>query len=80
MVNENERNFQYFLLEGLKLDPESIKLVDIHCLPQHPIVRDNQRIIRSIIIKVTNALDKQLIMSKVGDLKDYNNHRQKQNA
>jgi len=54
--------------------------VDIHRLPRHPIVRDNKRAVHHIIIKLTNTLDKQLIMSKVSNLKDYVNHRQKQNA
>ena len=43
--------------EGLEIDLNSIKLVDIHHLPQWSIYDDQrQRITRPIIIKLENAL------------------------
>ena len=63
--------------EGLDIDLNSIKLVDIHRLPLRPIY-DNQRkrITRPIIIKLQNALDKDRIIRNLSKLKMYNSKRQ----
>ena len=80
-VWENKLQTQMKLYEvfkgGLDIDLNSIKLVDIHRLPQRPIY-DNQhkRITRPIIIKLQNALDKDRIMRNLGKLKMYNSQRQ----
>ena len=65
------------LKEGLDTDLNSIKLIDIHRLPQRPIY-DNQhkRITHPIIIKLQNALDKDRIMRNLCKLKMYNSNRQ----
>ena len=55
--------FDSFLSEALEIDPATIPLVDVHRLPQqHPVKRRGVTINRRIIIKLTNALDKQTIM------------------
>ena len=81
IVWENKLQTQTKLYEvfkdGLGIDLNFIKLVDIHRLPQRPIY-DNQhkRITRPIIIILQNALDKGRIMRNLGKLKMYNSKRQ----
>ena len=53
-------------------DPASIKLADAHRLPQHPVLRNSKKIERPIIIKLTNAFDKQLTFKNLKCLKEYN--------
>ena len=71
-TQEINRNF---INEGLKLDPATIPLVDIHRLPQQPILRHVRKVTRLIIIKLNNAPDKHKIMSNLGKLKTYNSVR-----
>ena len=40
---------------------ENIKFADIHCMSQHPVLKNGKKIQRPIIIKLTNLFDKQLI-------------------
>ena len=48
-----------FLSNALLIEyPDAIKLADIHTLPQHPVVRNNRKVVRPIIIKLTNSFDK----------------------
>ena len=60
------------MIKGLQLDLVSIPLVDIHRLPQQPVVRRGVTIARPIIIKLNNAMDKHKIMSNLSNLKAYN--------
>jgi len=55
-----EKLFRKFLTAGLQIeDPNSIKIADIHRLPQHPVYDKNHRKInRSIIIKFMDVFDK----------------------
>ena len=39
--------FDNFVKEGLKLDPNSISPVNIHTLPQHPVVRKGLKVIKT---------------------------------
>ena len=64
------------LLAPLQLDPVSIPLVDIHRLPQQPVVRRGVNIARPIIIKLNNAMDKHKIMRNLSNLKAYDLTRQ----
>ena len=64
------------MLKELQLDPVSIPLVDIHRLPQQPVVRRRGNIAKPIIIKLNNAMDKHKIMSNLSYLKAYNLARQ----
>ena len=65
-----------FMIKGLQLDPVSIPLVKIHRLPQQSVVRGGVNIVRPIIIKLNNAMDKHNIMSSLSNLKAYNLARQ----
>ena len=68
--------FNKFMNDGLVLDPKSISLVDIHRLPQRPIVKQGSNIIRSIVIKLATAMDKHTVMSNHKNLKVYNSKKQ----
>ena len=68
--------YNHFIIKGLELDPVTIPLVDIHRLPQQPVVSGGVNIARPIIIKLNNAMDKHKIMSKLSNLKAYNFARQ----
>ena len=65
-----------FLAEGLQLNPEQVKLTDLHRLPQHPIYKDKVKINRPIIFKVASVFDKHTIMTRLKMLKDYNQRQQ----
>ena len=54
--------FDNFLREGLKLDPSTVNLDDIHRLPQGP---HRTGKIRPIIIKMATNMDKQKIYSSL---------------
>ena len=63
--------FNKFMTDGLGLDPKSFSLVDIHRLPQRPIVKQGSNITRPIIIKLATAIDKHTVMSNLKNLKAY---------
>ena len=63
--------FQDFLKNGLKIDPNEIKLSDIHRLPQQPITR-NGRPDRPIIVKLLTIHDKNVIFKSAKNLGPYN--------
>ena len=64
--------------KGIDIDLNSIKLVDIHRLPQRPIYNNqHKRITRPIIIELHTALDKDRIMRNLGKLKMYNSETRK---
>ena len=44
-----------FLKEGLRIEPSSLLLVDMHRLPQRPFIFRGKRLTRPIIIKLTNT-------------------------
>ena len=56
-------------------DPSTISLADYHRLPQQPIFRNNHKVHRPIIIKLTNSTDKKLIFTEQKNLKKYNEIR-----
>ena len=54
-------------------NPETIKLADVHRLPQHPVFNTaGGKVTRPIIIKLTNSNDKHLIFQSLKNLKTYN--------
>ena len=67
--------FEDFLKAGLDIDPSSVSLIDIHRLPQRPVVKNGKRIVRLIIIKVATMLDKARITGSLRKLKAYNENR-----
>ena len=64
------------MIDRLGLDPKSISLVDIHRLPQRPIVKQGSNITRPIVIKLATAMDKHTVMSNLKNLKAYNLKKQ----
>ena len=72
-TNEETLNvFNKFMAEGLCLDPSSIKIIDIHGLPQRPIFKNGVKTTRPIIIKVNTIFDKRLVFASAKHLKSYN--------
>ena len=72
---------QNFLKKGLCFDdPAIIPLADYHRLPQRPIFdRNGDKIVRPIIIKLTNVIDKRKIFNNLKNLKTFNDERRKNN-
>ena len=69
---ETESVFYKFLSKGIGLNRTYVKLADLHRLTQQPIFEGTVKIDRSIIFKLTNAGDKHAIMSRLKNLKSYN--------
>ena len=75
-----ENIFRKFLAEGLKIDhPNDYSIVDLHRLPQYPLFKNNVKLNRPIIFKLSNNYGKRLIMSRLKLLKDYNTIRKNAN-
>ena len=55
------KKFQDFLKNGLKINPNEIKLSDIHRLPQQPITKNARPVHRPIIVKLLRIRNKNLI-------------------
>ena len=84
-IKENEQNVWETKTESRKLvydfmkdilllkNPITIKLADVHRLPQHPVFNTaGGKVTRPIIIKLTNSNDKHLIFQSLKNLKTYN--------
>ena len=60
--DETLKILQNFMKEGLNIaNPSQIALADYHRLPREPTYKNKVKINRPIILKVTNAFDKNLI-------------------
>ena len=68
---ETEEKYKKFVSDGLKLDPASMNISDIHRLPQHPIYKNSKKITRPVIIKLSSVFDKQSILKAVKNLKNF---------
>ena len=88
-VEENERSvwenyeetlqkFENFLTKALDIDPDNVEIADIHRLPQKPVIRQGAKVIRPIIVKLSNAMDKAQIFSNLNRLKTFNETRKKE--
>ena len=64
--------YENFVSDGLKLDPASINVANIHRLPRHPIYKNGKKITRPVIIKLSSVFDKQSIFKAVKNLKNFN--------
>ena len=61
-----------FMKDGLHIsDPKSLPLAHYHRLPQQPIFKFGRKTTRPIIIKLTNAADKQKIFDNLKNIKSY---------
>ena len=76
---ETGQKFETFLNDGLNIDPDDIKLVDIHRLLQYPIKKNGKTVHRPIIVKLTSTQDKNRIFSSAKNLKTYNETRRSYN-
>ena len=66
------KNFRIFEKNGFKIDPNKIKLSDIHRLPQQPITKNCTLVHRPIIVKLLTIHDKNLIFKSAKNLGPYN--------
>ena len=65
--------FENLLKNELKIDDlDDIELIDIHRLPQHPLMKNGKRITRPIVIKLVNMQDKSHIFQSAKHLRTYN--------
>ena len=72
---QTKRTLETFLREGLELDPNAIKLEEVHQLPQRPLKKAGKKKTRPIIFKVSMVFEKDIIFENISKLKDYNNDR-----
>ena len=73
---ESETKLKRFFNRALQISSShEIAMADVHRLPQHPITKDGKRVTRPIICKLTRYSDKNLIMSSLKNLKQYNAER-----
>ena len=63
--------FQDFLKNGLKINPNEIKLSDIHRLPQQPITKNGRPVHGPIIVTFLTIHDKNLIFKSTKNLGPY---------
>ena len=71
---ETEKTVHKFFYNALNIkNSENIKFADIHRMPKQSVLKNGKKIQRSIIIKLTNLFDKQLIYKSLKNLKLYNN-------
>ena len=72
-LEKTKKLLHNFMKDDLLIDdPSTIFLADYHRLPQQPIFRNNRKVHRPIIIKLTNSTDKRLSFTKLKNLKKYN--------
>ena len=65
-----------FMKDGSPInDSLTISLADCHRLPPQLIFRNNRKVHRSIVIKLTYLIDKKLIFTKLKNFKKYNEIR-----
>ena len=68
--------FETILSKTPKFGTDSVDIVDLHRLPQHPIKKNKILIIRPIIIvKVLTTFNVDIIFQKAAKLKNYNEGR-----
>ena len=63
------------LTTALKMDSKKIKVLDIHRLPQIPLMKIGKKVNQPIIAKLDSALDKSMIFNNLKRLKSYNDLR-----
>ena len=62
----SENKLKNFLIDSLSIENvDELQTLDLHRLPQHPLYRNNAKLNRPIIFKLTNNYDKQLVMHEL---------------
>ena len=75
-AEETQQIVHKFMHDGPQIEnPSSMALVDCHRLPQWPVYRNQEKVIRPITIKLSNAKDKRYLFSQLKHLKTYNSAR-----
>ena len=69
---ETVEKYEKFVSDGLKLDPASMNISNIHRLPQHPIYKNGKKIIKPEIINLSSVFDKLSLFKTVKNLKNFN--------
>ena len=72
--------FQEFLSQGLSIDPKSMNIIDIHCLPQRPVFVNGAKKTRPIIVKLSTIEERKRIFSSLKNLKNFNKVRKESNT
>ena len=72
---QTKRTLESFLRDGLELEPDAIKLVDIHRLPQRPLKKAGNMKTLPILLKVSTVFEKDIIYENISKLKNYNDDR-----
>ena len=61
--------------DDLELDPDAIKVADVHRLPQRPLNKAGNMKTRPIIFKVSTVFKNDIIYENMSKLKNYNDDR-----
>ena len=56
-------------MKALGLEPDAVRIADLHRLPQHPVTKAGKKVTQPIIVKVLTAFDKSIIYDNVNNLK-----------
>ena len=63
------KKFDEFLTTALKIDLRDINVVDLHRLPQTPLIMKNKNVNRPVIVKLDSAMKKTMIFNILKQLK-----------
>ena len=72
---QNKTIFEAFLREALNLEHDSIKIIDLHRLPQRAVKKSDKKVIRPIIVKLLSTYNKDKLYENISKLKVYNKNR-----
>ena len=67
--------FKAFLREALNLKHNSIKIIDLNCLPQRMVKKADKKVVRPIIVKLLLTYNKDKLHENISKLKAYNKNR-----
>ena len=71
-VEETQQIVRKFMQDGLPIEnPSCMALVDCHRLPQRLVFQNREKVIRPIIIQLSNAMNKRYLFRKSKHLKTY---------
>ena len=65
------KKFDHFLYDALKMDTDDVEIEEIYQLPQRPVIKDEKKVIRPIIVKLANATTKHNTFETLKRLRTY---------
>ena len=75
-TEETQQIVRKFMHDGPQIEnPSSIALIDCHRLPQRLVFRNREKVIKPIIIKLSNAMDQRFLFRQLKHLKTYSSAR-----